>query len=237
MSDPDREIVAIDARIPAIENQYLQEVFACDTIRQVETAVTYASYLNRVGLSPENYPVFLRMLDIENHWVIDALIGNNDPAALLSAVQPNQYTVGRILSMVKQWRRGGIFAKNLAVILGVLQSVYSSPRDGLEVHVLAISDVNAIAKHLDKKKGQDDALNRAILELLDKLSALADGDDLTYADIGVQAGAIKNTFLDDRKSLEDAIPSDLLLTAEERSEVAPRNQAPFDEGSENRKKE
>ena len=231
MSDPNGEIAAMDARIPAIENQFLQEILSCGTTQQVETAVTYARYLNRVGLDSENYPVFLRMLDIENHWVIDALIGKDDPATLLSRVQPNSYIVGRIVSMVKQWKRGGIYAKNLAVIIGVLHAVYRSPRDGLKVHLLTISDVNDIARHLDKAKSQDDSLNRAILDLLDRLSQLADGDDSTYQEIGVQASEIKNAFLDDRKSLENVIPSELLLTAAGRNEVAPRKQAPLVDSS------
>jgi len=231
MSDPDGEIAAMDARIPAIENQFLQEILSCGTTQQVETAVTYARYLNRAGLDSENYPVFLRMLDIENHWVIDALIGADDPATLLSRVQPNGYIVGRMISMVKQWRRGGIFAKNLAVILGVLHSVYRSPRDGLNVHLLTISDVNAIARHLDKAKSQDDSLNRSILDLLDRLSQLTDSDDSTYEEIGVQASEITNAFLDDRKSLKDVIPSELLLTADGRNEVTPRKQKPFVDSS------
>ena len=227
MSDPDGEIAAMDARIPAIEKQFLQEILSCSTTRQVETAVTYGRYLSRVGLNSENYPVFLRMLDIENHWVIDALIGDHDPATLLSRIQPNGYIVGCIVSMVKQWKRGGIYAKNLAVILGVLHAVYRSPRDGLKVHPLTVSDVNAIARHLDKAKSQDDSLNRAVLELLERLSQLADGNDSTYEEIGIQASEIKNAFLDDRKSLEDVIPSELLVSAENRNELAPRKQAPF----------
>ena len=63
------------------------------------------------------------------------------------------------------------------------------------------------------------------------ISQLADSDDSTYEEIGVQASEIKNAFLDDRKSLEDVIPSQLLLSAASRNEVAPRKQAPFVDSS------
>ncbi|MDX1429836.1 MAG: hypothetical protein R3282_06095, partial [Rhodothermales bacterium] len=141
-----------ESRISEIEIQMLQGLFACRSTEAVEGSLTYAEYLSSVGITPENYPVFLRMLEIENHWVVDALIGGRDPFLLLSGVQPNKYIVGRILAMMTRWHRGGIYAKNLSVILGVLQSVYSSPRDGYRIYPLRIADTNAIGKHLDKEK-------------------------------------------------------------------------------------
>src|SRR5262245_15908251 len=163
-----------ETQISEIENRLLQGIFGCRTTEAVEAAVTYATFLSSIGITPENYPVFLRMLEIENHWVIDALIGERDPFLLLSAVQPNQYIVSRVLAMVTRWHRGSIYHKNLSVILGVLQSVYSSPKDGYRIYSLSIQDLNALGKHLDKEKGQDDPLNRAILEVLEKISDLED---------------------------------------------------------------
>lgn len=213
-----------DERIGEIENQLLQGVFGCRSTEAVEAAITYARFLSSVGITPENYPVFLRMLEIENHWVIDALIGERDPFLLLSGVQPNKYIVGRILAMMTRWHKGGIYPKNLSVILGVLQSVYSSPRDGYRIYPLSIADANAIGKHLDKEKGQDDPLNRAILEVLDKIAALEDGDNSQMEEVAIHASSIRNAFFDDRKRMEDVIPPVLLVTVEDRKEVAPRRQ-------------
>jgi hypothetical protein len=98
---------------------------SCRSYESVEAAITYGAFLNTVGLTPDNYPVFLRMLEIENHWVIDSLIGDKDPFLLLSPVQPNRYIVGKIFGMMTKWHKGGIYPKNLSVILGVLQSNYS----------------------------------------------------------------------------------------------------------------
>ncbi len=89
-----------DNRIIEIENRLLQGIIGCRTTEAVESAVTFATFLSTVGLTPENYPVFLRILEVENHWVIDSLIGDRDPFLLLSAVQPNVYIVGRILAMM-----------------------------------------------------------------------------------------------------------------------------------------
>ena len=212
-----------EARIGEIENRLLQGVFGCRSTEAVEAAVTYAQFLSSVGITPENYPVFLRMLEIENHWVIDSLIGERDPFLLLSGVQPNKYIVGRILAMMTRWHKGGIYPKNLSVILGVLQSVYSSPRDGYRIYPLSIADANAIGKHLDKEKGQDDPLNRAILEVLDKIAALEDSENAEMEEVAMHTSGIRNAFFDDRKRMSDVIPPVLLVTVGDRQEIAPRH--------------
>jgi len=211
-----------DSRIMEIENRLLQGIIGCRTTEAVEAAVTFATFLSTVGLTPENYPVFLRILEVENHWVIDALIGDRDPFLLLSAVQPNEYIVGRILAMMTRWHKGGIYHKNLSIILGVLQSVYSSPRDGYRIYPLRIQDTNALGKHLDKEKGQDDPLNRAILEVLEKISELEDVGNPEMEEVAIHAADIRNAFFDDRKRMDDVIPPVLLVTSGDRQEVPPR---------------
>ena len=85
----DFEVNWDDNRIVEIENQLMQGIFSCRSTEAVEAAITYAKFLSSVGISPENYPVFLKILEIENHWVIDALIGGRDPLpdAVLSSAQ------------------------------------------------------------------------------------------------------------------------------------------------------
>ncbi|MGF1469813.1 MAG: hypothetical protein ACFCGT_27120 [Sandaracinaceae bacterium] len=221
--------VQIDARIREIENRLLHGMFGCRTTEAVEASITYARFLSTVGITPENYPVFLQMLEIENHWVIDALIGDRDPFLLLSSVQPNEYIVSRIFAMMMRWHKGSIYDKNLYVILGVLQSVYSSPKAGYRIYKLTISDVNAIGKHLDKEKGQDEPLNRAILEVLEKISELEEADDAEMEETAAHARAVRNAFFDDRKRLEDVIPPVLLVTVADRPEVPPRKARPLAE--------
>ena len=219
-----RGIAYDDSQIAEIEDRLLHGIFGCRTTEAVEAAITYANYLSSVGITPENYPVFLRMLEIENHWVVDALIGDRDLFLLLSGVQPNKYIVGRILAMMTRWHKGGIYPKNLSVILGVLQSVYSSPRDGYRIYPLSIADINAIGKHLSKEKGQDDPLNRAILEVLEKISDLEDAGNPEMEEVAIHASAVRNAFFDDRKKIEEVIPPVLLVSIEDRKEVPPRRQ-------------
>ena len=210
-----------DARIIEIENSLLQGILGCRTTESVEAAITYAKFLSSIGITSENYPVFLKMLEIENHWVIDSLIGERDPFLMLSPVQPNRYIVNRIFAMMTKWHKGGIYSKNLSVILGVLQSVYSSPKDGYRIYPLSIADLNALGKHLKKENGQDDSLNRVILEILDNLSELEGQGNTDQEEVAIQASAIRNAFFDNRKQMEDVIPPVLLVTMDDRKEVTP----------------
>jgi hypothetical protein len=215
-----------DAQLYEIENKLLQGIFGCRSEEAVEAAITYASFLGSAGTTPENYPVFLKLLEVENHWVIDALIGSRDPALLLSSVQPDRFIVERTLAMITRWHKGGIYRKNLSVVLGVLQSVYSSASDGYRIYPLTIADANALGKHLDKGKGQDDPLNRAILEVLEKIADLESAADPQMEGVAMHASAIRNAFFDDRKKMENVIPPVLLVTVDSRNEVPPRRRIP-----------
>lgn len=222
-NDPNIESTEFDeSQVADIESRLMQGIFGCRTNEAVEAAITYARFLSSVGITPENYPVFMKMLEVENHWVIDELIGERDPFLLLSGVQPNRFIVRHMLAMMTRWHRGGIYHKNLSVILGVLQSVYSSPSDGFRIYPLSIADTNALGKHLDKEKGQDDPLNRAILEVLEKIANLEDAGNPEMEEVAFHASSIRNAFFDDRKQLEAVIPPVLLVTVQDRTEVAPR---------------
>jgi hypothetical protein len=87
-----------------------------------------------------------------------------------------------------------------------------------------VADLNALGKHLDKEKGQDDALNRTILQILDRISELEGvGTDPDMEEIAIHSAAIRNAFFDDRKRMEDVIPPVLLVKASyHEREVAPR---------------
>ena len=211
-----------ESQIVEIENNLLQGIFGCRTTEAVEAAITYAKFLSTVGITPENYPVFLKILEIENHWVIDSLIGSRDPFLMFSPVQPNKYIVHRIFAMVTKWHKGGIYSKNLSVILGVLQSVYSSPKAGYRIYPLSIANVNALGKHLDKEKGQDDPLNRVILEILEHIAELEESGKSDMEEVAIHASAIRNAFFDNRKQMENVIPPVLLVTISDRVEMPPR---------------
>ena len=117
-------------------------------------------------------------------------------------------------------------------ILGVFQAAYNSPLDGYKIYPPTVADVNALGKHLNEEKGQDDLLNRSILDILDKLSSLEGQNiDEDMEDLAVHAHNIRNNFFDSTKRLVDVIPEVLLRTEPNLDkDVQPRKRVPLERG-------
>ena len=198
--------------ILGVENKILQGLMAARTAEAVEAAVSYARFLKMSGLTSENYPLFLKMLEIENHWVLDALKGDQDPFLLLSTIPPNSHIVQKSFRLLTKWRPGGIYPKTRAIVLGVLQNAYSSPKDGYKIFPMGVADVHNLGKHLEQEKGQNDPQNRCILDILEKISSLEGlmWDD-SMEEVSRQAMRIRGYFFDNTKMLEDCIPQVLMV--------------------------
>jgi hypothetical protein len=211
------------------ENRILNQLMAARTTESVEACISYARFLRMSGLTSENYPLFLKMLEIENHWVLDELIGKQDPFLLLSTIPPNYYLVCRACRLLTRWRPGGIYPKTLAIVLGVLQNAYSSPRDGYKIYQLSISDIDNLGKHLEKESGQDEPRNRCILDILEKIGSLEGLRlDENMEQVARQALKIRNAFFDNTKVLEDIIPQVLIVQGDYRKDEVPPNYLFFD---------
>ncbi len=198
--------------ILSVENKALQQIFATRTAESVEAAVSYARFCKLSGLDSDNYPLFLKILEIENHWVLDALIGTNDPFLLLSTIPPNKYLLSKCFMLLTRWRPGGIYPKTLAIVLGVLQNAFSSPKDGYKIYSLSIADIDNLGKHLEKEKGQNEPRNRCILDILDRIGSLEGVRlDENMEQVARQALRIRGNFFDNTKLLEDCMPQVLLV--------------------------
>jgi len=217
--------------VQRIEYSLLKGVLGTRSPEAVEAAITYASYLNFTGITNGNYPVFLNILTVRNHHVIDALLGTRDPFLFMSSIQPNYFIVATCFSILTKYRKGEIYPKTLGIILGVYQATYNSPLDGYRIYPPSVADVNALGKHLNEEKGQDDLLNRSILDILDKLSSLEGQNvDEDMEDLAVHAHNIRNNFFDSTKRLVDVIP-EVLLRPEPNldKDVQPRKRVPLTE--------
>lgn len=209
--------------IMEVEIDILEKMIGSRTVEAVEACICYARFLRLSGLTNYNYPLFLKLLEVENHWVIDSLIGNKDPFLLLSSIQPNNYLLLNAFKLLTNWHPGGIYPTTLAIILGVLQATYSSPKDGYKIYNVSINDVNNIGKHLNKETGQDDPNNRCILEILDRLGSLeGTSQDNNIEQMSRQANSIRTYYFDKRRKMEDIIPQVLLVKSDYiAKEVAP----------------
>ena len=216
--------------IASIEYNLLKGFMGCRTNEAVEASMTYSTYLNSIGITSSNYPIFLKVLGVRNHHVIDALLGARDPFLFMSSIQPNYFIVATCFSFLAKYHPAEIYSKTLGIILGVFQATYANPLDGYKIYAPTISDVNSLGKHLIEEKGQDDLLNRSILDILDKFSAL-EGQHVNeeMEDLAVHSHNIRNNFFDSTKRLVDVIPNVLLRTEENLDpELDPRERKPLE---------
>jgi hypothetical protein len=203
-----------DQSIFRVENHIINNIFACRTTDAVEAAITYTAFLRKSGLTNENYPLFLKLLEMDNHFVIDSLLGTTDPFLFLTPIQPTKHLVSTSFRLLTNWHPGGIYPKTLAIVLGSLQAAYSYAKDGYKIHVVTINDVNNLGKHLNKEKGQDESVNRAILDILDRLASLEGQGDDEMELIARQCNVIRGNYFDKRRKMEDAIPQVLLVKSD-----------------------
>lgn len=198
-----------------LELKFLHEIFKGKDSLAVDAAIGYAKFISdKIKINPDNYPVFMLLLESGNHWIIDALIGKNKAEEYFKCVQPNAFLIAECLKMLTGWKRSSIYPKSLLVIFGVLKTAYENPQEGYRLYPLTISELNNLGKHLDEGKDQKDPVNSTILYLLDKFSSLLDPgniiDDNKLLQLATQADRIRGKFLDITKKINEAIP-DILL--------------------------
>ena len=201
-----------------LELAFLKDIFKIQQGVGVTATIAYAKYLNFVGANSDNYPIFLKIIGMRNHWVVDALIGDNDPNTFFSHVQMNYFIIKECFEAFKIAPRGGIYPKSLQVFLGLLQVTYKNQLEGYRVYPLTITDVNNLGKHLNEDTDQRDPMNMIILTILDKVASLIDPgrdeDDKEIIAVATQANNIRGKFLDFTKGLKEAIPDLLLETSD-----------------------
>jgi len=201
--------------INKLELKYLHEILKCRDSLAVDALIYYSRYLSeKVVLNPDNYPVFMMLLQSGNHWVVDALVGKKNPEEFFKAVQPNRFLLAECFKILTKWKRNGIYAKSLLVVFGLLKQSYENSSEGYRLYPLTITDLNNLGKHLDDTKDQTYPVNRTILHILDSISKLVDGGAPVTDDeklkVSIHANNIRGKFLDITKKLNEAIP-DLLL--------------------------
>lgn len=203
--------------IEGVQINLLKGVYACRTPEAVRAAIGFTQFLRSNDVNDRNWGLYLRILEVENHWVIDGLIGDSDPYLLLSPIQPNKYMLEQVFRLLTKWHPREIYPRCLQVLLGVLQITFTNPEDGYKIYQATVVDVQNLGKHLNPRLGQDDNINRFILDVLDKISQVGqfnidEGDfNGMKKSVGQQATSLRNAFFDHKKSLVESVPQVLLV--------------------------
>ena len=215
--------ITSDAQVIQEALSLLHRILEVHDACAVEAAVSYVAYVRQLGLDAESYPLFLRILEIENHWVLDALFGEADPLTFFDVIPPNKYVVSRVFRLLNLRAPGGIYAKTLGACLGILKNAYRDPRAGCAIYPITAEDVITLGKHLDSTAGQDNLYNPIILDILQKFSEYEEPNVRPGSSaISKQAARIRNMFFDNQKTLDMAIPERLMIRGDYRKrEVHP----------------
>ena len=208
--------------------EHLFMMFKCTTKDAVNVTVNYAKFMATINVTPDNYPVFFRLLQSGNHWVIDALLNKKEPEDLFTVVQPtNTYILTECIKILNNGKPGGIYPNLLRIILQLIKLCFEDPNLGYNLYPLSTNEINSIGKHLNEEESHDSPVNGKILHLLDRIASLNTPGLLPprtkeIESIATQANSIRGKFLDPLKNLSEAIPRELLSKGDyTKTEIAP----------------
>lgn len=207
---------------------FLDGIFKLNETQGVDATISFAKFMNMVGVNPDNYPIFLKLIEMKNHWVTDALVGDSEAEDFFKKVQPNYFILKECFKSITNVSRGGIYEKSLIVFLSIIEVTYRNPMEGYRIYELTNEDVNNIGKHLDESHDQQYPLNMKILGILDKIASLVDPGqaevEKQITAVAVHANNIRGKFLDMTKKLNEAIPDNLLKVEDyTKDEISPTN--------------
>ena len=129
----------------------LEGIFGTRTPIQVESSMAFAKYLRHVGMNLDNFFLFLKIMETNNRWIVDELVGQKDPRLFFSAIKPNRHLAARAFELLSLWHPGQIYSKVLLAVLGVIEYCYHGPDEGYNIYKVDMMDLDSLGKFLKKK--------------------------------------------------------------------------------------
>jgi len=201
-----------DDAVDFLKYRAINAILDGKTPRAASALWAYASFLNRLGITSDNYPLYITLLASNNGYAIDILVDGHVPERYLDCVVPNPYIVKAIFETFASLKANEIYDVSLRVFLGLLSKVYSSTEEGYQLFPVTIAHVNSLGKFLDESKEQDWPLNRGILDVL---GGIADLDkpheqDVEKRNVAAHAGRIRSDYFDHKRRLNQSM-TDVIL--------------------------
>ncbi|HET6486659.1 MAG TPA: hypothetical protein VFH83_09585 [Spirochaetia bacterium] len=215
---------AYRARLRGALLSLARTVMFCATPEQVDAAAALAQLVCSQGITSANYLLFLTLLETNNVFVVDVLVGDRNPFLLFAPIKPNWYLLRETFRILAKYKGHELSEKALLALLGVVQNAYKTSKDGYKIYPLSVADVYSLGKHLDKDGGQGEPRNQLLLDILYDIYFVAiDSEDRGVIRIGIKANDIRMAFFDHTKRMVDALPDVLLVQDVPRLAVGPRS--------------
>ena len=74
--------------IMQVELGIVQNMFGSRTEEAVEGSISFARFLSLSGLNNDTYPLFLKLLEVENHWALIQWSARRTPSFFLVPYSP-----------------------------------------------------------------------------------------------------------------------------------------------------
>ena len=68
-----------------LKHRTITEILESTTPRGANALWAYASFLNKLGITPDNYPLYINMLASNNRYAIDVLLSATSPSGISTA--------------------------------------------------------------------------------------------------------------------------------------------------------
>jgi hypothetical protein len=199
-------------------------VILCATSEQVDAAAALAQLISAQGMNNHNYLLFLTLLETNNPFVIDVLLGERNPFLLFAPIKPNWYLLKETFRILAKYKGNELSEKALLALMGLVQNAYKTSKDGYKIYPLSLSDVYSIGKHLDKERDQLEPRNRLLLDILFDIYYVGiDSEDRDTIRIGIKANDIRMAFFDTTKKMVDALPNVLLVRDSVRAPIGAKS--------------
>jgi hypothetical protein len=201
-----------------------RNVIFCATPEQVDAAAALAQLISAQGMNNHNYLLFLTLLETNNPFVVDVLIGDRNPFLLFAPIKPNWFMLKETFRVLAKYKGNELSENALLALMGIVQNAYKTSKDGYKIYPLSLSDVYSIGKHLDKERDQLEPRNRLLLDILFDIYYVGiDSEDRNTIRIGIKANEIRMAFFDHTKKMVDALPNVLLVQETARTPVGPKS--------------
>lgn len=213
-----------------LELDLLHNALDCREPHGVELSRSFALYVAHMGVHRKNALLVLQLLETNNRYVIDGLLGSKNPYLLFSTTKPNTLLLARSFDLLRYHRSKELYRPALLALLGMVDMAYNASSDGFGLYPLSVNDLYSLCKYLDKASDQDEESNKVILRIAEHLFAMgqAAGASREMKSMADHAMRIRITFLDKRKKLEDLMPEELLMEDGDKIHVPPLSRlAPF----------
>jgi len=223
-NDDNREISeeASLRREQEFRSRIIEDAIQCNTPTGVTTTVGFARMMYHMGIRDRNAYFVLHLLETNNEYVVDALVGDNDPFLMIRNITPTRPILSKTFRILAFHNPGHLYSKVLLALLGIIDIAYKTSVDGFSIYPFTLSELNNIGKYLDESRDQFDQVNKVLLRILENLHDMGMGaEDWKVRLMAFQSIQIRLAFFDTNKSLVDIIPEELLTRVKKRKSIEP----------------